>query len=52
MCWRCVSDSVPYVLGSVVVIKAMGSRVVRGDASADPEPAADDAAEPVDLRMP
>jgi hypothetical protein len=35
MCWRCVSDSVPYVLGSVVAIKAMGSRVLKGRDDAD-----------------
>ena len=29
MCWRCVSDSVPYVMGSVVAVRAYGVRLGR-----------------------
>jgi hypothetical protein len=27
MCWRCVSDSVPYVMGSLVAVRIYGARL-------------------------
>jgi hypothetical protein len=42
MCWRCVSESVPYVMGSVVAVRAYGAKLGRtARASADETAVAD-----------
>jgi hypothetical protein len=39
MCWRCVSDSVPYIVGALGFVKLYAIRMTR-DGSGDGEPGA------------
>jgi hypothetical protein len=43
MCWRCVSESVPYVLGSVGLIRVHSARLAR---AARRQPSVADPTEP------